>query len=149
MSLLTWLKGPKTRSAAKSTDNVIEEISTHAISDLTRDDTGSQTASDETNVATTSKHEEPKTKKGVKRKFSERWLQEFSWCDYMDDKLFCTVCVAASTKSAAQNHLGKRLSSNAFVTGSTNFQRQVSCFLLMCSLSLCLSLSLIFLFECV
>ena len=41
------------------------QIFTHAISDLTRDDTGSQTASDETNVATTSQHMEPKTKKGV------------------------------------------------------------------------------------
>lgn len=92
--------GFKTPSDAKSSD----------------DNTNKSSTSKSTEAPLTSKSTEAETsKKKYPKRFQNKWLSEFSWLKFDDDKgtMYCLSC-SSSSKSVAQN---------VFVTGCKNFQR--------------------------
>jgi hypothetical protein len=76
--------------------------------------------SDPNNIVTKSNVSEPvptppkKTKRP--KNFQDNWLKEYNWLEFRDTKMYCSMCINASS-------LRKSVRSNAFVSGTSNFQR--------------------------
>lgn len=81
----------------------------------------SQNQDDETKLDSKSdcdaNNNEPVAKKAKRiKKFQQKWLNEFNWLHFEDEKMYCNMCVNASS-------VRKSLQSNKFVCGTNNFQR--------------------------
>ena len=99
-------------AAQKTITNFFQNKSTPGTSESTKTDQPmGKRKSDETKTSS------PVKKIKRTKNFQQKWLQEFDWlrCD-SNGNMFCLSCTAASNSR-------KSLKNNAFVTGSTNYQR--------------------------
>jgi hypothetical protein len=77
-------------------------------------------SADPNNIVTKSNVSEPVPTPAKKPKrpknFQDNWLKECNWLEFRDTKMYCSMCINASS-------LRKSVWSNAFESGTSNFQR--------------------------